>query len=36
MKVKSITFLSDLKDVNDIFDHNIDVFVNLKMVKITF
>ena len=30
MKVKSITFLSDLKDVKDIFDDNMDVFVNLE------
>ena len=30
MKVKSITFLSDLKDVKDIFDDNIDVSVNLE------
>ena len=30
MKVESITFLSDLKDVKDIFDDNIDVSVNLE------
>ena len=30
MKVESITFLSDLKDVKDIFDDNIDVAVNLE------
>ena len=30
MKVESITSLSYLKDVKDIFDGNIDVFVNLK------
>jgi hypothetical protein len=30
MKVKSITFLSDLKDVKDIFDDNIDVSINLE------
>jgi hypothetical protein len=30
MKVKSITFLSDLKDVKDIFDDNMDVSVNLE------
>jgi hypothetical protein len=29
MKVESITFLSDLKDVEDIFDNNIDVAVKL-------
>jgi hypothetical protein len=29
MKVESITFLSDLKDVEDIFDDNIDVAVKL-------
>ena len=29
MKVESITFLSDLKDVNDIFDDNLDVAVEL-------
>ena len=30
MKVKSITFLSDLKDVKDIFDDNMDVSVKLE------
>ena len=30
MKVESINFLSDLKDVEDIFDDNIDVSVNLE------
>lgn len=30
MKVESITFLSDLKDVKDIFDDNMDVSVNLE------
>ena len=30
MKVESITFLSDLKDVKDIFDDNIDVSVKLE------
>ena len=30
MKVESITFLSDLKDIKDIFDDNIDVSVNLE------
>lgn len=30
MKVESITFLSDLNDVKDIFDDNIDVSVNLE------
>ncbi len=30
MKVESITFLSDLKDVKDIFDDNIDVSVTLE------
>ena len=30
MKVESITFLSDLKDVKDIYDDNIDVSVNLE------
>ena len=30
MKVESITFLSDLEDVEDIFDDNIDVSVNLE------
>ena len=30
MKVESITFLSDLKAVMDIFDDNIDVSVNLE------
>ena len=29
MKVESITFLSDLEDVNDIFDDNLDVCVSL-------
>jgi hypothetical protein len=29
MKVESITFLSDLKDVEDIFDDNMDVAVKL-------
>lgn len=29
MKVESITFSSDLKDVNNIFDDNVDVSVNL-------
>ena len=29
MKVESITFLSDLKDVKDIFDDNLDVAVKL-------
>ena len=29
MKVESITFLSDLKDVRDIFDDNVDVAVKL-------
>ena len=29
MKVESITFLSDLKDVKDIFDDNVDVAVKL-------
>jgi len=29
MKVESITFLSDLKDVKDIFDYNMDVAVKL-------
>jgi hypothetical protein len=30
MKVESITFLSDLKDVKDIFDDNMDVSVKLE------
>ena len=30
MKVESITFLNDLKDVKDIFDDNMDVSVNLE------
>ncbi len=30
MKVESITFLSDLKDVTDIFDDNMDVSVKLE------
>ena len=30
MKVESITFLSDLKDVKDIFDDNMDVAVKLE------
>ena len=30
MKVESITFLSDLKDIYDIFDYNMDVSVNLE------
>ena len=30
MKVESITFLSDLKDVKEIFDYNMDVSVNLE------
>ena len=30
MRVESITFLSDLKDVKDIFDYNMDVSVNLE------
>ncbi len=30
MKVESITFLSDLKDIKDIFDDNMDVSVNLE------
>ena len=30
MKIESITFLSDLKDVKDIFDDNIDVSVDLE------
>lgn len=30
MQVESITFLSDLKDVKDIFDDNIDVYVELE------
>ena len=29
MKIESITFLSDLKDVKDIFDANVDVAVKL-------
>jgi hypothetical protein len=29
MKVESITFLSDLKDVEDIFDNNMDVAIKL-------
>lgn len=29
MKVESITFLSDLEDVRDIFDDNLDVAVKL-------
>lgn len=29
MKVERITFLSDLKDVKDIFDDNLDVAVKL-------
>ena len=29
MKIKSITFLSDLEDTKDIFDDNIDVAVSL-------
>ena len=29
MKIESITFLSDLKDVEDIFDDNMDVAVKL-------
>ena len=29
MKVESITFLSDLKDVKNIFDDNVDVAVKL-------
>jgi hypothetical protein len=29
MKVESISFLSDLEDVEDIFDYNIDVAVKL-------
>ena len=33
MKVESITFLSDLKDVKDIFDDNMDVSVNLENGK---
>lgn len=32
MKVESITFLSDLKDVKDIFENNIDVAVKLDNV----
>ncbi len=32
MEVKSITFLSDLEDVEDIFDDNIDVSINLENV----
>ena len=30
MKIKKITFLSDLNDIKDVFDSNIDVSVDLE------
>lgn len=30
MEVENITFLTDLKDIKDIFDDNMDVSVNLE------
>ena len=34
MKVESITFLSDLKDVKDIFDNNIDVGTPKNLLRL--